>query len=389
MRLNLVMRVTFIFLTGVVVTGVLLLLLPGFFRISTELKPNSQSQVFSNSAFNSLNVDYDSKESLPPGTLHQKIRILCLVVSHPGQHTTQAKAVHFTWSQRCTQTFFITNLEPLTTDDDYLSAVCGILAVAGNIGDKLQQFKAEYCVQDDTTTPSAESTSSLSPSESPVPDMRDYPEWVEWFTPSLPMLFVPQTDPGRLGLWNKTKFAYLHAYQHFLTDFDWFLKADDDTYFIMENLRSLLQLHEPTEPVYFGCNFRKTDNLGYMSGGAGYVLSRAALEAFAAVVQANASLLDNTWPEDLNMGLTLEEAGVTPGESRDVEGRPRFFPLSARSLAHPQDGSVPDWYWQLTAYAHHTGPQCCSPSAISFHYMTDADMYFTELLLYNVRLSRV
>ncbi len=55
----------------------------------------------------------------------------------------------------------------------------------------------------------------------------------------------------------------------FRNDADWFLKADDDTFVVVENLRYLLESYRGTDPIFFGCKFKPYVAQGYMSGGAG------------------------------------------------------------------------------------------------------------------------
>ncbi|KAL0165573.1 hypothetical protein M9458_037417, partial [Cirrhinus mrigala] len=78
-------------------------------------------------------------------------------------------------------------------------------------------------------------------------------------------------------LYWKTIRAFQHIHTHHLDDADWFLKADDDTFVVVENLRYGLSKHNTEKPLYFGRRFMPFVAQGYMSGGAGYVLSKEAL----------------------------------------------------------------------------------------------------------------
>ncbi|XP_053205919.1 glycoprotein-N-acetylgalactosamine 3-beta-galactosyltransferase 1-like [Panonychus citri] len=87
-------------------------------------------------------------------------------------------------------------------------------------------------------------------------------------------------EEGRDQLWAKTREAFRYIYNNHLNEADWFMKADDDTYVVVENLRYFLSSQNSSQPIYFGCKFKPYVHQGYMSGGAGYVLSKEALERF-------------------------------------------------------------------------------------------------------------
>ena len=84
----------------------------------------------------------------------------------------------------------------------------------------------------------------------------------------LPTVRLNVTE-GRDKLWAKTKNAFTYVYRNHHQDYDWFVKADDDTYMIMENLRFLLKDFNTSDPLYFGRKFKPYVHQGYMSGGAG------------------------------------------------------------------------------------------------------------------------
>ena len=61
---------------------------------------------------------------------------------------------------------------------------------------------------------------------------------------------------GRQKLWGKTKQGFKYVYENHWDDADWFMKADDDTFVVVENLRNLLKDYDTNDPISFGHNFK-------------------------------------------------------------------------------------------------------------------------------------
>jgi len=205
----------------------------------------------------------------------------------------------------------------------------------------------------------------------------------------LPILHNPVKEKYE-NLWSKTKYGFTFAYEHMLNQVDWVFKGDDDTYVIMENMHKLLAAHDPKNPVFFGAHFGKFAKYGYMSGGSGYVLSKAAVEKVVPVFE-NASYCrtEDDGVEDVEMGKCLSNLGIQPMDSRDPENlEETFLPLHVWDLMTVKKS---DWFyeWKLASEPVKLGYQCCSKDVISFHYIRPEAMYELEYLLYKVKIQDI
>lgn len=203
---------------------------------------------------------------------------------------------------------------------------------------------------------------------------------------SLPAVKI-HVQEGRDHLWEKTKVAFKYVYDNYYNDVDWFFKADDDTYAVMENMRFMLKPYSTKTPIFFGCKFKPFVKRGYMSGGAGYVLSKEALKRFVEVALPDGKICkqQHGGAEDVEIAKCLEKVGVVAGDSRDSLGRYRFFPFFPETHLIPNSMPKGFWYWKWIYYPQRNGMDCCSDAAITFHYITPNQMYLLEYLIYHVR----
>ena len=135
-------------------------------------------------------------------------------------------------------------------------------------------------------------------------------------------LDVPE---GRDHLTAKILAALKISYSKCKDKVDWFLKADDDTYIIMENLKYTLYKQDPGRGIYIGAPSGDFLQHGYNSGGAGYVLSKEAAGLMIESSDLFGCTLDGGF-EDLEIGRCLSKFHIFPVDTKDVEGKLTFHP---------------------------------------------------------------
>ncbi|KAK6187773.1 hypothetical protein SNE40_005725 [Patella caerulea] len=189
---------------------------------------------------------------------------------------------------------------------------------------------------------------------------------------------------GKHHLTNKTYACLSYLYRNYGQEYDWFLKADDDTYIIVENLRYMLHSFNPDNPLFIGRKFKMIVPNGYMSGGAGYVLSRQALELVVTKGLPNNTLCPVGWAEDVDIGRCVTNVGVNHvNSSADSYGKERFHPVH---LSGYFSSNLFNWIYQYSLAKVYTKAECCSNVTISMHYVVPEQMYLIDFLLYHVEV---
>ena len=220
----------------------------------------------------------------PPGLLVQKRpQILCYVLTHTSNFDTMAKAAQQAWASKC----------------------------------DLHRFVAL---------------------------VRNGSETFETKIDSLPVLQpggVLIDNYGRLS--DKVFGAMRDIFQKY-GNFDWYLKADDNTFILVDNLRRFLADKNRSAPITYGYNFKVYVENGYQSGGAGYVLSNEAFRRLGAELAKDSDFCDKSFGvEDYEVAKCLRKVGVVPGNSTDHLGLERFHPLDP--VRH-YEGILPTWIFK-------------------------------------------
>lgn len=127
---------------------------------------------------------------------------------------------------------------------------------------------------------------------------------------------------------------------------------------------------------------------GFMAGGAGYALSKEALSRMIGGIKDSDLCRQSDFGcEDVELAKCLESVGVLAGDSRD------FSKTNIQGRFHPSNIEKhlfnyyrrKSWYWTYMYYKPKDGLNCCSDTAISFHYVNNFEFYIFEYFIYKLR----
>ncbi|XP_071102190.1 glycoprotein-N-acetylgalactosamine 3-beta-galactosyltransferase 1-B-like [Haliotis cracherodii] len=190
-------------------------------------------------------------------------------------------------------------------------------------------------------------------------------------------LDVPQ---GREHLADKSFAVLKYLFKHYHDKADWFFKADDDTYVIVDNLRHFLGKQNTNGPFYYGEVFDRKKQGVYNSGGAGYALGKEGLKRIA-LYSKDVDACHQADSEDVRVGVCLKTLGIDVGKATDSFGRPIFNWNKPISIIQ---GNWPTWAMGITYIQ--SGVDAVCPVAASFHYVGPCAMRIMDFFLYNLTI---
>eukprot|EP00977_Amphora_coffeiformis_P000563 scaffold132_cov170-Amphora_coffeaeformis.AAC.42 len=219
---------------------------------------------------------------------------------------------------------------------------------------------------------------------------------------------IPLVAYDHEHLWDKSRKSFQYLLQHY-PNFDWYFKADDDTYILVQNLRAFLAKQPLDEPLLFGHRFMlpgggasvlrdvAADFLGqfgpliFPSGGSGYALNTILLKNMVERLDQPYCFPNRTTiPEDVATGVCARYAGGYAPETRDRAHKQRFHPLAPWITFRQDLDMKPDHWW----YRYHEGTGgvqggqlSISKESISFHYCKPNLMYYVDAQLRVCRQS--
>lgn len=144
---------------------------------------------------------------------------------------------------------------------------------------------------------------------------------------------------------------YIEFFRNTTIDADWIVFCDDDTFVFPRRIEAALASANPDERLYIGYEFPKSNPPGGMSGGAGFVLSRACYTSLCEYIRTEPSPWVSTYT-DVSMAVWLLTR--LSGVRKQIDTR--FHPFQCKSDLEFRN-------------------------AFTFHYVTPADMirYYAKM----------
>jgi hypothetical protein len=179
----------------------------------------------------------------------------------------------------------------------------------------------------------------------------------------------------------KSFYSWLYMARIYANQVDYIMKADPDTYMLMDNyFHYLSHNYKPTQHVYVGRVFKTNGNHHdpFVTGlSATISQTTAKLLLSKSTIHKNESsnpvcsaeeFVNGGEADDYTLAQCLSSMGIYPSYTRDDLGRERFLHFNPDN--HVFDSNhQPEWYSRYSFTPHSPRSMCCSEEACAFHYV--------------------
>lgn len=134
---------------------------------------------------------------------------------------------------------------------------------------------------------------------------------------NLPVITLPGINDTQYPPQRKVYRMLKYMHDHFIDEFDFFMRSDDDVYVKTDRLMELLQNINPAQDIYMGCpgfgrpddqaRIKLKENEHYCMGGPGVIFSRSALRKLAPHLEDCLKSVVVSYNEDVEVGRCVSE----------------------------------------------------------------------------------
>ncbi|CCD68253.1 N-acetylgalactosaminide beta-1,3-galactosyltransferase [Caenorhabditis elegans] len=197
---------------------------------------------------------------------------------------------------------------------------------------------------------------------------------------SIPHIYYPLLN-SRDHSWEKIRRVFKYVRDKITKKYDWYYRADDDTYALMHNMRTLLDNYSPTKHHYLGLQWNFFTPRGF-NDGSSYILSRPTMEAFNEVMLDPDRCPDHhRAEEDQELAKCLAHMEIYPEDIRDEMGSERiqhFHPLEQLTIYKDTFNR------RLAYYPAMKEDENFSDKMISFHHVSPYEMRLMDYIFYRL-----
>ncbi|XP_015042546.2 glycoprotein-N-acetylgalactosamine 3-beta-galactosyltransferase 1 [Drosophila pseudoobscura] len=191
--------------------------------------------------------------------------------------------------------------------------------------------------------------------------------------------------------WTLVHRGLLHAFEAYKDEADWFLKVEDSSFVVLENLRYMIHSKKfvPTTPIYFGHELENVyAHKPFVFSRSGYVISHEALRRYVDLGRDpkddHCQHLEG-FTEELELSRCLSHVGVTVVDSRDEDGNETFMPVPMSHHFLEGYDNI-SWLKNLTYHKVDKATVPLSKRAITFRVGYPPEMYDYYYFVYRLQL---